>query len=347
MTFFIINIILAILGLWISFGIYKKKNSKEKIVCYLGDHCETVIHSKFSNFFGVSIEKIGFVYYGLILIGYALSIIANGAEKIAGLSTVGISLSIFLLSVVGFAFSIYLIFVQALYLRKWCPWCVSSAITSSIIFILSSRSFMVDFSAAGEILSNYNSVLITIQLLAVAIGVSTATISAFLIIKFLKDFRIDTNEDKKLTILDQIIWFSIILTLMVNLCFYISNPVNYLNSTKLMSQLGIFIILLINNSLLSLYINPRLIGIRIDMKSINILKTFWLRQIAFAMGVVSIISWYAILFIDYFNKNTNLDAYEAIANYVAICFVAVVISQFAIILVDRIRVSSDNVYKFK
>ena len=90
-----------------------------------------------------------------------------------------------------------------------------------------------------------------------------------------------------------------------------------------------------------------IIGIRIDMKSLNVFRTFFLRQLALAMGVISIISWYTILFISFFTKVADINVIEVISYYIAIVIISIVITQFSVLLVDKIKITSDNVYKFK
>ncbi len=339
MIFFILNSILALVGVYISRMIFLKKKSSESVVCYIGGSCDDVLSSKFSKFFGVGIDIFGIIYYSVLFLGYLyLSIFKPMPEIIFGL---------FVMAFIGFSFSLYLVFVQALYLKKWCLNCFSSAINSVIIFILASISFSDYFGVVGVYLAEMVNTLSLVHLIGVAIGVSAATIGGFMIINFLKDFKIDSHEDRKLTILDQIVWLAVATLLVVNLCYYIIDPELYFGSSQFLSQLVIFIVLIINNAFLSLYINPKLIGIRIDMKSINVFRTFWLRQCALAMGVISIISWYTILFVSFFAKITDDSIINVISYYVAITIMAVIVSQLAILLVDKIKITSDNTYKFK
>ncbi len=339
MIFFILNSLLAITGVTISWKIFLKKKSSEKFVCYIGESCGDVLSSKFSKFLGINIERIGFVYYSvLFLASFYLSVFKPIPELIFGL---------FIVSFVGFAFSIYLTLAQAFYLKKWCPWCFASATITTLIFGLSTMAFSNYVGVVAFNLAEILNILNSLHLIGIAIGVSAATISCLLIINFLKDFKIDSHEDKKLTILDQIIWLSVVILLVVNLCYYIIDPVLYFNSSQLLTQFVIFVVLILNNILLSLYVNPKLIGMRIDMKSIHVFRTFWLRQLALAMGVISVVSWYAILFTSFFVKISGNDLATIISYYIAINIILIAISQFVILLVDKIKFTSDNIYRFK
>ena len=340
MIFLIINSVLALIGIYISWKIYLKKRPRGEMVCYLGSECGDILNSKFSKFFGIEIEYIGFAYYAALLLGY-LSLAFLDLSSIASLVT-----SLFVISLVGFVFSLYLIFVQALYIKEWCPLCLASAMVSVVIFALSTFVSTDYSSAIATLLADHINLLMILQLIGIAIGVSGATISGILTVRFLKDFRIDIKEEKKLTFLDQIIWLAITILLVVNVCFYLIDPEVYFGSSRFVAGLIIFVILLINNSLLSLYLGPKLIGIRIDMKSIHVLKTFWLRQLALALGVISIISWYAILFVAFLNKVSVADPVQLVSNYIAATIIAIILSQVLILWVDKIKRTSDNKYKF-
>jgi uncharacterized membrane protein len=339
MIFFILNSLLALMGIFISWRIFSMKKSSEKTVCYIGGDCNNVLTSKFSKFFGISIEKIGFIYYSFLFLGFLYLSIFNPVTQLI--------LWLFIGASIGLAFSLYLTLIQGMYLKEWCPWCLSSAITTTLIFIFTYTIFSEHAGAITLYLAETISVLNLFHLVGIAIGVSGATIGGLLVINFLKDFKIDSNEDRKLTILDQIIWLSIVILVVVNLCYYVIDPQTYFSLSQLLAQLIILIVLIVNNALLSLWVNPKLIGIRIDMKSINVFRIFWLRQWALAMGVVSIISWYAILFISFFIKIDNGDISNVIGYYLAIVIMSVIISQLIILLVDKIKITSDNTYKFK
>lgn len=312
----------------------------------MGGNYNDVLDGKFSKFFDIEIEMIGLVYYFFLLIGYVW-LTFFGAINYSALLTY-----LLIVTTIGFLFSLYLIFVQLVYTKKWCYWCLTSSIVTIIIFVLSLFSLETYQNLVIIFLYEKIKVLSWLQIIGIAIGTSAATLSALFTIIFLKDFKIDLKEEKKLTVLDQMIWLSITLLIITNLCFYIINPADYKNSSQLLSQIGILIILLINNSILSLYIAPKLIGIRIDMNSINVFRIFWLRQIALAMGIVSVISWYSILLIGFFAGNTVMDFSQFISYYLAATFVAIVLTQIVIILfdkikVDRIKISRDNIYKFR
>jgi len=214
------------------------------------------------------------------------------------------------------------------------------------MFTVAMFIFSDHFGVLSLYLAQVISVLNVFQVIGIAVGLSSATVSGVLVIKFLKDFKIDPLEDKKLAILDQIIWSSIIILLVVNLCYYIADLEVYFHSTRLLAQFIILLILVVNDAFLGLCVNPKLIGVRMDLKSLHVSKTLRLRQAALALGVISIVSWYAVLFVSFFIQG-DIDIISIISHYLAITIAAVVISQSVILLVDKIKITSDNTYKFK
>jgi uncharacterized membrane protein len=120
-------IIAATVGFVLSIYIWRKKKQGEKLFCLIGDDCNRVVNSRYATTLGASNEIIGILYYAGIAIAFSL-----------GLSGL-VSFSFWWLTpITGVAalFSVYLVSVQLFILKEWCEWCLVSAITSIIIFIL-------------------------------------------------------------------------------------------------------------------------------------------------------------------------------------------------------------------
>ena len=56
---------------------------------------------------------------------------------------------LFVLTLGGFMFSGYLTSMEAFVLHSWCLWCVGSAITMTLLFIVSSARLWRSFNAEG------------------------------------------------------------------------------------------------------------------------------------------------------------------------------------------------------
>ena len=64
--------ILGLCGFLVAKHIYKKKRSKNPFVCPIKFDCNAVVNSDYSRLFGISLEILAMVYYGLIFIAYLL-----------------------------------------------------------------------------------------------------------------------------------------------------------------------------------------------------------------------------------------------------------------------------------
>ncbi len=131
---FRISVALTILGILVSIYMTIYKFTSNDAMCIGSGDCKTVNQSAFSevSFGGIKIPValVGVGGYVAIL-GLLLTEKRNEfLRRNATLITFGISL-------LGFLFTLYLIYVEIAILHALCPFCVTSQITMSILFILS------------------------------------------------------------------------------------------------------------------------------------------------------------------------------------------------------------------
>lgn len=124
----VILVALGTIGFFLARFIKNKKKEKKRLVCPLRSDCTTVIHSSYSRFAGLPVERIGMWYYSIVVLFY-LTIIFNlpGAE-------LAYDIAIWISSI-AFAFSIYLVLVQIFKLKQFCFWCLCSAVICLVIFL--------------------------------------------------------------------------------------------------------------------------------------------------------------------------------------------------------------------
>jgi len=127
----ILIILLAATGAMLSGYIRIKKARKHPLVCPIGESCDDVINSKYSILFGVRVETLGLMYYGAIAVSYALIVLNPEYD------TINVLTAIFAVTAMAFLFSVYSTILQAFILKKWCAWCVTSAVLSTGIFLCS------------------------------------------------------------------------------------------------------------------------------------------------------------------------------------------------------------------
>lgn len=125
-----ISIGLSILGTLVSIYMTIFKLTENASMCLGNGGCSVVNSSIYSEVSGIPVALIGVGGYLAIL---ALLLTEN---RINLLKQNG-PLFIFGLSLVGFLFTLYLVYVEIALIHALCPFCVTSQITMTILFIFS------------------------------------------------------------------------------------------------------------------------------------------------------------------------------------------------------------------
>ena len=177
MFYYFILIFIALIGFSLSFYIYRKKRLQQTLVCPLKLSCDTVVHSDYSKFFGIPVEIIGLIYYGLIVVAYASFLFIP--EFVYPIVIFGFLIA----SALAFLFSLYLTFIQAVILKQWCTWCLISAFLCVIIFTI---VFYASSDILISLLSQNNKIILILHVLGVSLGFGGAIITDVFFFKFLK-----------------------------------------------------------------------------------------------------------------------------------------------------------------
>ncbi len=106
------------------------RNVEEPLICPLKGNCDTVIHSDYSKIFGIPLEELGMIYYGVIAVCFGLIIVFPSLDQPT------INSALLFIITCAFVFSLYLTMLQAFIIKNWCTWCLSSFIICTAIFIL-------------------------------------------------------------------------------------------------------------------------------------------------------------------------------------------------------------------
>lgn len=99
--------------------------------CSLISGCEEVLTSPYSVFLGIPVALLGAIFYLFILI-------AGSSYIVEGKKDLFIK-TILIISFLGFVFSLWFVFVQAFILKAYCMYCLGSFLTSTMIFLFSTR----------------------------------------------------------------------------------------------------------------------------------------------------------------------------------------------------------------
>ena len=125
-----ITIALTIVGLLVSIYMTIYKITANDSMCLGSGDCSTVNASRYSEVNGIPVGLIGVVGYLSILAIHWLE------RKNEFFETNG-SMIFFGVSLIGFFFTVWLVYVEVALLKAYCPFCITSQVTMTLIFILS------------------------------------------------------------------------------------------------------------------------------------------------------------------------------------------------------------------
>ena len=95
--------------------------------CFVVQGCEQVTTSSYSQILGIPVALFGAIYY-LVVLTIALRYAEKKQFKM---------LQIFhYITVVGLVMSLWFLYVQAFIIEAWCMYCLGSAVSSILLFIL-------------------------------------------------------------------------------------------------------------------------------------------------------------------------------------------------------------------
>ena len=97
------------------------------LTCVFFTGCETVTTSSFSQIFGVPVSLLGSAYYLTVFISLAFFLDSRSMKVLSFVSY---------FTILGFLASVYFVAVQVFVLKALCLYCMISATTSTLLFIL-------------------------------------------------------------------------------------------------------------------------------------------------------------------------------------------------------------------
>lgn len=119
-----------IIGLLVSIYMTIFKLTSNESMCIGSKDCSIVNASRYSEVNGIPVAVIG-------MGGYAAMLAVLLLERKPGFFQQNGTMIFFGLAVTGFLFNIYLIFVEVALIKAYCPFCITSQVSMTIIFILS------------------------------------------------------------------------------------------------------------------------------------------------------------------------------------------------------------------
>jgi uncharacterized membrane protein len=123
------SIALVVLGLLVSIYMTIYKISSNDRMCLGSGDCHTVNTSKYSEVNGIPVAVFG-------IIGYLAILVALYFENRNRFFKENSTLMIFGMSLTGFIFTVWLIYVEIVLIKALCPFCVTSQVAMTLIFII-------------------------------------------------------------------------------------------------------------------------------------------------------------------------------------------------------------------
>ena len=124
-----VTIALTVLGLLVSIYMTIFKLTNNENMC-IGSHgCSIVNASGYSSIHGIPVAVVG-------ILGYLSILTVFYFERKPGFLQTNGSMVQFTLTLTGFLFTVWLVFVEVALIKAYCPFCITSQISMTLIFIL-------------------------------------------------------------------------------------------------------------------------------------------------------------------------------------------------------------------
>ena len=120
---------LAAIGVSETAYLIRKRITRQKPVCIIGEQCHQVLESKYNKILGIHNDVLGLAFY--VLVSFFTAFLVIGVEPIVWWDTIA---NILILA--GVVASVILIYIQWRIIKAWCFWCVVSAITVFLMAII-------------------------------------------------------------------------------------------------------------------------------------------------------------------------------------------------------------------
>lgn len=123
------SLALVIVGLLVSIYMTIYKFTNNDGMCLGSGDCSTVNASRFSEMNGIPVAVFG-------VVGYTAILIVHLFENRNAFFKQNATLFIFGMSLTGFIFTLWLVYVEVALLKAYCPFCITSQVAMTVIFIL-------------------------------------------------------------------------------------------------------------------------------------------------------------------------------------------------------------------
>jgi uncharacterized membrane protein len=245
--------------------------------------CYQVLHSRFAQFLGFDIARMGMWYFGILtLVSLAtVTVLPNllSSVPVMALYSAGGLLAAVLVT--------YLLGLQMITLKKSCIWCIIIWLISIFLAIIMPQALS---ATPRVIFATVKPVLVILHALSAAVGVGAVIVTDVMFHRFLRDRVISTDEARTMDILSEVVWTALIMLIITGAYLVVADPIVFTKS-KFLIKLLIVGVITVNGILLHMLVRPRLVHISFNPHNTQFHDMDHYRHIAFAFGAVSFVSW--------------------------------------------------------
>jgi hypothetical protein len=133
----------------------------------------------------------------------------------------------------------------------------------------------------------YKPIFTVLHVLSVVVGMGAALGSDILFNFFAKDKKLDKTEVMTISTLSRIVWIGLFGIIISGVAIFFSDVARYSESSKFLAKMSIVAVLTVNGFFLSQFLWSSVIS-----KGFFVFKKYHhLRQLAFILGTISVVSW--------------------------------------------------------
>lgn len=315
-SYVIITAVLGLLGFWIAEKIIQMKKKDTPITCPIGYECDSVVRGPYSNFFGIPVVEVGRVYYLLVSAFFIINAFIpfpQDAIFVAVLTTGA-----------AMMFSLYLTAIQLLVIKRWCSWCLMSALINVLLFTI---TFIGYSTGTIGFLFGHQDLLKWIFVASTLVGTLVTTLHSFIFVKFLKDFHISKPEFRRLGMYSHTAWVAIGFAFLSGLGIALTDTYREVTGNSEFLVMGIIVgILVAYEFIQNTYIAPRLINIHFgEHPKVDDHEHAYQRKLSFSFVAVGLMSWYLLMLFTHLSWHEYSPLF-LVGLYVVVIIAAVLLS---------------------
>lgn len=275
----ILAFIACAIGIGLSLYLFSKKITHTRLACPRAHPCDTVTHSRFSKVFGIPNELLGAGYFFIV----ALLLLI----PVSGTALAWTSYLLFLTLILGGLYSLYLLGIQAFVIRAWCAWCIGIALTNLVLIVSLFSTMPTELFV--PLLKAHRIGWVVVHNIGFILGVGAATITDVFFFRFLKDHAVSQEEKETMDTLTSVIWGGLAILVVSGFALTVPESARLFASSKFLIKVVIVGVIIINGVLLNMFVAPYLRRLSFE----GTLPARRFRRFAFALGGISIVSWYS------------------------------------------------------